>query len=123
LDLNKQFKNHATDLFATMKNDPNLNCRHRLGGLTFQVGEDVPGLQAADLLAYQTYKFGKMRIQRGQAMHPDEIPNLLRKLISKRRKTERFPFLDKEGLNVTLSNFPTHLRSPGWHPVTLKSKR
>ena len=57
-DLNKQFKNYAVDLFALIKSDPHFKYRHNIGALDFETGERAVGLQAADLLAYQTYKFG-----------------------------------------------------------------
>jgi hypothetical protein len=119
-DLNKQFKRHALDLFAIMKNDPNLQCRHRIGALDFEIGEVAIGLQAADLFAYQNYKFSKLRIERGQPFKRSELPVLLRTLATNARSDNDFPFFDQEGSNVALHNLPTHLRSPGWHPVRLK---
>jgi hypothetical protein len=119
-DLNKQFKKHALDLFGLMKIDPKINARHRMGALDFETGEAAPGLQAADMLAYQIYKFSKVRIEFGKLAKRSQMSPLLQKIIKNVREHHDFPFLDKEGLNVVLHNMPTHLRSPGWTPVTLK---
>jgi hypothetical protein len=119
-DLNKQFKRHALDLFQLMKKDPKLRCRHRLGGIDFEIGEKAPGLQAADMLAYQVYKFSKFRIGRDKPAQLSDGTELFRQLIKNRRQEEFFLFLDHEGLNVALHNMPPAMRSEGWHPVTLK---
>ncbi len=37
-DLNKQFKKHALDLYALMKNDPQIKARHCMGVLDFATG-------------------------------------------------------------------------------------
>jgi hypothetical protein len=118
-DLNKQFKKHALDLYATMKNDPDLKCRHRLGALDFEVSEAAVGLQAADLLAHQIYQYSKIRIRQGATTLKD-LPPILRTLLTHVRDTYDLPFFDAEGLNVALHNMPKHMRSPDWKPVTLK---
>ena len=41
-DLNKQFKNYATDLFALMKQDPRTKCRARIGELSLPTSEEAP---------------------------------------------------------------------------------
>jgi hypothetical protein len=122
-DLNKQFKQHALNLFALMKTDPKMQCRHRIGGLDFEIGEVAVGLQAADLFAYQNYQFSKLRIARGRPFKKSELPDLLRRLATNAVSDNDFPFFDKEGLNVALHNLPAHLRSAGWTPVTLKADR
>ena len=88
-DLNKQFKKHALDLYALMKNDPQIKARHCMGVLDFATGEEAPGLQAADLLAYQTYKFAKSRIEFGRPMKRSQMPALLQRLITNMRETLR----------------------------------
>jgi hypothetical protein len=122
-DLNKQFKQHALDLFALLKKDPNMQCRHRIGSLDFDVGEEAVGLQAADLFAYQNYQSSKLRIARGKPFKQSELPALLRTLATNARSDNDFPFFDQEGLNVALQKMPTHLRSAGWTPVTPKADR
>jgi Protein of unknown function (DUF3800) len=116
-DLNKQFKHYALELFHLIKNDPRVPSRHQMGALDFQTSDVALGLQAADLLAYQAYKFGKIRAESDRPMKKSEMPPLLGKLITNMRTTHDFPFLNEEGLNVVLHNMPTHLRSPGWTPV------
>ena len=69
-DLNKQFKQYALDLFTSLKNDPDIQCRHRMGALDFEIGEEAVGLQAADLFAYQIYQFSKLRIAQGKSKAP-----------------------------------------------------
>jgi len=118
-DLQKQFKTHAIELYALMKTDPNLNCRHRLGALDFEISEKAVGLQAADLLTYQTYKFGKQRIAVDAPLRISELPPLLRRLIRNQTQENDFPFFDAYGLQVALHNMPEHLRSPGFTPITI----
>jgi len=121
-DLNKQFKNHAIDLYGLLKNDHNFKVRHRLGALDLEASEKAVGLQAADLFAYQTYKFSKQRIECGQPMHLREVPVLLQKLLTNNQGDEDFPFFDRDGLNMALDNLPTHLRSPGWPPAIIERR-
>ena len=116
-DLNKQFKHHALQLFALLKNDPNLICRHQLGALDFEIGEVAVGLQAADLFAYQSYKFAKERIRRKHPHRFKDLPPLLRKLLTNANDEDAFPFFDEEGLNIALANLHPHMRSAGWKPV------
>lgn len=116
-DLNKQFKNHALQLFALMKNDPKLISRHHLGTLDFEIGEVAVGLQAADLFAYQTYVFSKERLRHEETPGWDVVPLLLRKLLTNRQDADAFPFFNREGLNIALQNMPEHMRSAGWKKV------
>lgn len=122
-DLNKQFKNHVVDLYTLLKSDQKLQSRHRLGALDLEESQRAVGLQAADLLAYQTYKFSKLRLARKEPFKSQEVPQLLRRLITNRIEDDDFPFFDTEGLNVALHNLPAHMRSPGWKPVRLKPVR
>jgi hypothetical protein len=118
-DLNKQFKNHAIDLFALLKTDPKLTIRHRLGSLDLELSEKALALQAADLLAYQTYQFGKQRILRARPAPLAEAPLLLQKLLTNNQGDDDFPFFDRHGLNVALDPLPRHLRSAGWPKITV----
>jgi hypothetical protein len=121
-DLNKQFKNHAVDLYALLKNDPKFRVRHQLGALDLATSEEAAGLQAADLLAYQTYQFGKQRIQYAQPKHFKHAPILLQKLLTNNQGDDDFPFFDRHGLNVALDDLPRHLRSPGWPPIVVQRR-
>ena len=116
-DLNKQFKHHALKLYELLKRDKNLKCRHQLGGIDFENGGSVVGLQAADLLAYQTYKHAPVRIAAKRQLFLDELPPLLKKLVSNARFESEFPFLDGEGLNLALQHIPPRFRGPRWHPT------
>lgn len=119
-DLNKQFKNHALELFSLLKNDKNIISRHRFGNIDFENGENAVGLQAADLFAYQSYKFGKIRAARNTPALAHELPPLLRRLVTNARTDDDFPFLNAEGLNRSLQSLPAELRSPGWKRVQLR---
>jgi hypothetical protein len=121
-DLNKQFKNHALDLYALLKNDKRLKFRHQLGGIDFDTSEKFPGLQAADLFAYQTYKNAKQRMEATDALDPKDLPLLLRKLVSNARSDQDFPFLGAESLNIALQELPPHFRGPQWHPVKTEER-
>lgn len=116
-DLQKQFKHHALRLYGMLQKDSHFQSRHRLGGIDFEMGEKVVGLQAADLFAYQTYKFAPVRIAANRQLEYDEVPQLLRRLISNARDDYAFPFLDAEGLNRALQFIHPRFRGPQWHPV------
>lgn len=121
-DLNKQFKHHAADLYALMRKDRNLECRHKLGALDFETGENAPGLQAADLLAYQSYKCSEI----GKAKRPtrfSELPPLLKRLLTNWQDESDFALFDREGLNIALHDLPKELRSEGWRPVQPQRRR
>lgn len=118
-DLNKQFKTYALEYFSLIKQNPKIRARHRMGSIDFAASDTAIGLQAADMLAYQTYKFGKVRIESGpKAPHVSGTPPLLQKLMTNLRDDSDFPFIERDGLNVMLHSMPTNLRSPGWKPVS-----
>jgi hypothetical protein len=106
-DLNKQFKIYAAELFELMKNDPKAECRDRMGELSLPTSEDAPGLQAADLLAYQTYQFMKSRMAGAPRSN---LPHIFKRAIQNARDVNQFPYLDRSGLQVLLWNCPSHLR-------------
>ncbi len=121
-DLNKQFKNHARELFTLMKEDENISSRDRIGELSLLTSEEAPGLQAADLLAYQAYQLGRLRIAKNAALTRNQMPPILKAALKNARNSEDFPFFDEHGLNVILHNLPANMRSEGWYPVKLKGK-
>jgi hypothetical protein len=106
-DLNKQFKTYALELFELMKKDPMAACRDRMGELSFPTSEEAPGLQAADLLAYQTYQLMKTRMYESRR---SALPPVFKKAIQNAKDNYHFPWLDKNGLQVLLWNCPAHLR-------------
>jgi hypothetical protein len=122
-DLNKQFKNHASDLFKLLKADENITSRNRIGELSLPTSEEAPGLQAADLLAYQTYQFSRVRIAQNKAVKISTMPPILRAALKNARDPMDFPFFDESGLNVALHNLPSDMRSEGWYPVKLKDPK
>jgi hypothetical protein len=121
-DLNKQFKNHAANLFALLKADPTLNIRHRLGTLDMEVSQIAVGLQAADLFAYQTYKVSKWRIKQPKTPRLTDAPVILQQLLTNAQSNDDFPFFDREGLNVALDSLPRHLRSSKWTPTVIRRR-
>ncbi len=108
-DLNKQFKNHASDIFKLMKKDETYGFRDRLGALSLLPSEDAAGLQAADLLAYEMYQFGKVRGVEAVAQQP--IHPRLRALLKHARSVHDFPFFDEAGIEPLLEEVPAYLRS------------
>lgn len=56
MDRNKEYSGQAKELFKQIIGDPHTEGRDHLKGLSFQTSEDFPGLQAADLFAYETMK-------------------------------------------------------------------
>jgi len=111
-DLNKQFKNHATDLFKHLKKDETIQCRDRIGELALPTSEEAPGLQAADLLAYQSYQFCKTRLCQPRPTTFGELPTLLKDALKNMRDDGDFRLFDEKGLRTqALKNLPKHLRS------------
>lgn len=111
-DLNKQFRNHATDLFRHLKKDQTIQCRDRIGELALPTSEEAPGLQAADLLAYQVYQFSKSRLRQPEAPYFSQLPALLKSAFKNMRDDGDFRIFDEKGLrNEALKNLPAHLKS------------
>src|SRR5262249_20430534 len=108
-DLNKQFQKHATDLFGLMKKDENFSCRDRMGELSLAASADAPGLQAADVLAYQTYQYAKIRIQDAEPVK-GRVSATLSALLKNKRDERDFPFFDESSLDVALEHLPAHWR-------------
>ncbi|MBZ5573901.1 MAG: hypothetical protein LAO09_18705 [Acidobacteriia bacterium] len=111
-DLNKQFKNHATDLFKHLKKDETVQCRDRMGELALPTSEAAPGLQAADLLAYQSYQFCKIRIARSEPIRMGELNPILQAALKNMRDDGDFRLFDEKGIRTeALKNLPSNLRS------------
>jgi len=107
-DLNKQFKHYAADLYKLTKNDKKVKCRTRMGELSFLVGEDAPGLQAADLLAYEAYQYSRARTSKPD--QPIEMSATFQAAVRNKRNSTTFCFLNRQGLEVVLAKCPEHLR-------------
>jgi len=100
-DWNKHLKGHAQELYKKFKTIDNLSVRGSLGKISFPRGEDAPGLQAADLFAYQTYKFAPSRIK-----NPKAQPNkILMRTLSRARSWHDFVFFDEKGIELSLEAF------------------
>jgi hypothetical protein len=110
-DLHKQFRTYASDLYDLMKLRTEHDWAHRLGSLAMESSEKAPGLQAADLLAYQHYKHAKLRIEKNAPLLPDELPPLVRRLLKNMRDDHDFQFFDAEGLDKALEPLAPELRS------------
>ncbi len=110
-DIHKQFKNHASDLFAILKVDPSLSCRDRLGAFAMEDSKKAPGLQAADLLAYQAYQHAKQRHFDGVPTRTRLLPPILRAALKNMRDDRDHLFFDSLGVSQALQSMPDFLRS------------
>ena len=111
-DLNKQFKNHATDIFRYLKKDETVQCRDRMGELELPTSEAAPGLQAADLLAYQSYQFCKLRIGKSEPIRTSQLNPILRSALKNMRDDGDFRLFEENKIRtVALRNLPDHLKS------------
>lgn len=108
-DIHKQFKNHASDLFALLKKDHKLSCRHKLGEFSMADGVDAEGLQAADLLAYQAYQYNKKTLDPAPI---SKLPYILRRALARASKgdSNNFPFFNEQGLETALADLPEEIR-------------
>ena len=61
-----EFEDEAERLFYALKNHPQFKYRHRLGTCTRGSAEEFIPLQAADLIAYESYRFLHTRKQRAR---------------------------------------------------------
>ena len=123
-DLHKQFKTHASELFALLKKDEKLSCRDRLGTFGMEDGKDAPGLQAADLLAYHSYQHNKSRVLTDIPTPLSKMPRILKAAIKNHKSTEDFPFFEEHGLDVALEPLPNHVRNTTLEfPIVYKRDR
>jgi hypothetical protein len=109
-DLHKQFKTYAGDLYDLLKQRTDFAWAHRLGSLAMESSESAPGLQAADLLAYQHYRHAKVRIEKNRPLRPSELPPLIRRLLTNMQDDHDFQFFDAEGLDKALDGLAPELR-------------
>jgi hypothetical protein len=100
-DLNEFFAGHATNYFKLVK-EMNLKHADRFGDLFFPESRNAPGVQAADLLAYQTNLYAKQRIGAiGKAPKGYALQRALKNI----RSLEDFKLFDKHGLDIVLASF------------------
>lgn len=109
-DIHKQFKNHATDLYALLRKNQNLSCRKKLGEFAMADSVDAPGLQAADLFAYQTYQHNRLRIESPTPIKTSTLPKILRRAIANNRGDSYHLFIEENGLEASLEPLPMNVR-------------
>jgi Protein of unknown function (DUF3800) len=98
-DQNKQLEGWAVRVFSDMKELTSWGSA--LGDLTFSDSKSARGLQAADLLAYRIYQFGRKKL-----LHPRLRPDaVLAAALSKQRSDHDLKLFDKRGLDLLLENF------------------
>ena len=101
-DLNEQLKGYALDLFELLKNDPTLSIRDRLGEISFPTSTEAVQLQAADLLVYQVYQYGKKRLVEERPTRNE----ILKSAMHRFRDKHDWPFFNTEGLAQALKGAP-----------------
>jgi len=100
-DWNKQLKGHARQVFKFLKTINNLSIHDKLGKISFPMGEEAVGLQAADLLSYQLYKFAPLRVADEHA-----VPNsIFKKTITGMHSSHDLPFFNRRGVELALEAF------------------
>jgi len=112
-DLHKQFKHYALELFDLIKNDSNVECRHRMGEISFPDSKDAPGLQAADLLAYKVYQLNRIRVLQDEPVDASDMDKTLQDLVKNddHEKNRSFPYFDELSIDTILSRqMPASLR-------------
>lgn len=97
-DLNEQVRGYALDLYAILKNDSNLSSRDRMGEPSFPTSLEAVQLQAADMLVYQMYQYGKLRITQE---HPPKTP-AFRRLMTRMKDEHDWPLFNAGGLRTAL---------------------
>jgi hypothetical protein len=86
--LDRTFSGYATELYKFCATDPRIpeSLRSRLGGISYPLSKDTPGIQVADLLAYCMYQHSAELVKDGQK----PTPELLRKLCKRAKKKQHF---------------------------------
>jgi len=96
--LDRSFSGYANALFNYLFNDPRLQAsiQQRMGGITYPLAKDTPGLQAADLLVYRFYRFVLDKLSA-----KDNLPEpvLISRLLKNRKKKQRFTLFDSDYLH------------------------
>ncbi len=102
-DLNKNLCGYGLDLFQKYKT---LSAKWgpSLGDIAFSSDADAVHLQAADLLAYQTYQYCKSRVLKPRS----PVPTLLAQLLKNSRDVHDHHLFDRHGMEISL---PPHLKT------------
>ena len=96
--IDRSFSGYARTLYNYLTVDNRLpeSTRSALGGLNFPLAKDTPGIQAADLLVHQMYRFAFDEVATKRNL---PLPNLLARLRKNKKPNQLFPLLNKKLLN------------------------
>jgi len=101
--LDRTFSGYALDYFKQIQNLKGEYCRH-LGGIGFPASANTYPLQAADLLAYETYQYSLKRLQHGR--YPLRSGTDLARAMDRIKNPDMdFKLFDKIGIDVVLADF------------------
>jgi len=103
-DRNEPYSGYALDYFRTLE-QMKLPYWRRVGDLTFPTSAEMPALQAADLLAYQTYRYAQERLDKGLETKYRTGPILTTALLKAKNLRQDFKLFDKRGLDIVLQKF------------------
>ncbi len=97
--LDRSFYGYATVLHGHLLKDVRLpaSLLGKLGGISYPLAKNTPGIQAADLFVNRLYQHASaMVVDRGKA---PPIPALLKSLAKNRREGQQFSLFDAKGLS------------------------
>src|SRR5262249_39678249 len=96
--LDRTFSGYANELYKFMLVDSRLpqSALDLLGGISYPLAKDTPGIQAADLLTNRLYTFACAKL----ASHNVVVPLLIKQLIKNRKTGQRIEILDKGKLKT-----------------------
>jgi hypothetical protein len=96
--LDRTFSGYATELHKQLVIDPRIPDHYRnfIGGLSFPLAKDTPGLQAADLLVNRMYRHSSKVAQEQKTL---PLPSLLNMLIKNRKPRQTFNLLTDKKLD------------------------
>src|SRR5271169_2859426 len=99
-DLNKDLHGYGREYFKFLKNLPALSWRPKLGEPSWPTSLEAVQLQASDLLAYLLLQFCPQRMNDPKA----RAGWMLRKATERRLFAKDMPWLDRDGLELMLSD-------------------
>lgn len=122
--LDRTFHAYAADLYKNLQTDPRLpeSLVSLLGTLSNPLAKDTPGLQAADLLAYQFYQRSLQILSK--PLNP--LPAILKDLTKNQRINQKFTLFNSvwfEHMRNTGTELYSKLRESGQLQQYLKSLR
>jgi hypothetical protein len=99
--LDRPFAQYATTLFGEVKETIGLSYRSRLGDPAFPLAKEAPPLQAADFLAYLTYRYMQEKHENPDKSRPSEI---LKAVLTRAIHNEDFLLFNKEFMRRLIGN-------------------